>query len=46
MVHVFCPVNEATMLSSYPMKPIEPVINNLMQSKYSIYFQADAANGF
>jgi len=46
MVHVFCPVNEATMLSSYPKKRIEPVINNLMQSKYSIYFQADAANGF
>jgi len=46
MVHVFCPANEATMLSSYPMKWIEPVINNLMQSKYSIYFQADAANGF
>jgi len=46
MVHVFCPVNEATMLSSYRMKWIEPVINNLMLSKYSIYFQADAANGF
>jgi len=46
MVQVVCPVNEATMLSSYPMKLIEPVIHNLMQSKYSIYFQADAANGF
>ena len=37
---------EDAMLSSYPMKRIEPVINNLMQSKYSTYFQADAANGF
>ena len=46
MVHVFCPINEATMVSSYPMKRIEPVINNLMQARFSIYFQADAANGF
>jgi len=46
MVHVFCPINGATMVSSYPMKRIEPVINNLMQARFSIYFQADAANGF
>jgi len=46
MVHVFCPINSATMVSSYPMRRIEPVINNLMQARFSIYFQADAANGF
>ena len=46
MVHVFCPINPVTMVSSYPMKRMEPVINNLMQARYSIYFQADAANGF
>jgi hypothetical protein len=46
MVHVFCPINQATILSSYPMKRIEPVVNNLMRSTFTTYFQADAANGF
>jgi len=46
MVHVFCPINSVTMLSGYPTKRIEPVLNNLMQAKFSSYFQADAANGF
>ena len=46
MVHVFCPINSVTMLSGYPTKRIEPVVNNLMQAKFSSYFQADAANGF
>jgi len=46
MVHVFCPINAVTMVTSYPMKRMEPVINNLMQARFSIYFQADAANGF
>jgi len=46
MVHVFCPINEVTMLSGYPMKRIEPVVNNLMQSRFNCYFQADAANGY
>jgi len=44
MVHVFCPINQATIYSSYPMKRIEPVVNNLMRS--IMYFQADAANRF
>jgi len=46
MVYVFCPINAATILSGYPMKRIEPVVNNLMQSHFSSYFQADAANGY
>jgi len=46
MVHVFCPINSATMLSGYPMKRIEPVVNNLMQSRFTSYFQAHAANGY
>jgi len=46
MVHVFCPINQATIRSSYPMKRIEPVVNNLMKSAFSTYFQTDAANGF
>ena len=46
MVNVFSPVNEAMMLSSYPMKQIEPVVNFLLQLRCSMYFQADAANSF
>jgi len=34
------------MLSSYPMKQNEPVVNTLMQLRYSMYAQADAANSF
>jgi len=46
MVPVFCPINGATMLSGYPMKRIEPVVTNLMQSRFTSYFQADTANGY
>jgi len=46
MVHVFCPINGPMMLSGYPMKRIEPVVNNLMQSRFTSYFQADAGNGY
>jgi len=46
MVHVLCPINNVTINHSYPMKRIEPVINNLMQAKYRVYLQTDAANGF
>jgi len=46
MVDVFCPINPVTMTSSYPMRGMEPVINNLMQALYSIYFQCDTMNGF
>ena len=46
IVHVFCPINSATVNHSYPMKRIDPVINNLTQAKYKLYFQVDATNGF
>ena len=46
MVHVYCPINAATIPNAYPMKRIEPVLNNLLQSGLSVYFQADAANGY
>lgn len=46
ILHVFCPINSVTMLSGYPTKRIEPVVNNLMQARFSGYFQADVANGF
>ena len=46
MVHVYCPINAATIPNAYPMKRIEPVLNNLLQPGLSVYFQADAANGY
>lgn len=46
MVHVYCPINAATINNSYPMRRIEPILNNLTQDRYHVYFQADAANGF
>jgi len=46
MVHVFCPVNAATVNHSYPMRRIEQIINNLGKAQLSVYLQADAANGF
>ena len=46
MVHVYCPINAATINNSYPMRRIEPILNNLTQDRYSVYFQADVANGF
>lgn len=46
MVHVFCKLNQATIKFNTPMKRIEPIIHNLMQSKFSCYWQADASVGY
>jgi hypothetical protein len=34
LVYVFCPLNKVTIKSNYPMKWVEPIINNLMQCKF------------
>ena len=46
MVHVYVPINAATVANSYPMRRIELVLNSLMKPGLSVYFQADAANGY
>ena len=46
MVHVYIPINAATIPNSYPMKRIEPILNSLMLPGLKVYFQADAANGY
>jgi hypothetical protein len=46
MVHVYCPINAVMIPNAYLMKRIEPVLSNLLQSGLSVYFQADAANGY
>ena len=46
MVHVFCTINSVMILSGYPMRRIEPVLNYLMQARFFSYSQANAAHGF
>lgn len=38
MVHVFCPINRATIKSNYPMKRIEPIIKAISQPHIKIHF--------
>ena len=46
MVHVYVPINAATVANSYPMCHIELFLNSLMQLGLGVYFQADVANGY
>ena len=48
MVNIFCPINEVTIKSNYPMKRIESIVNTLSQEKYKSgsKFQSDASNGY
>ena len=46
MVHVYVPINAATVPNSYPMRRIETVLNGLMKPGLTVYFQADACNGY
>ena len=34
MVNIFCPINQVTIKSNYPMRRIEPILNLLSQEKY------------
>jgi hypothetical protein len=43
MVHVFCPINKATIKSDYPMKFIEPIVKRIAQPQLEVLFQADAS---
>ena len=45
-VHQFCALNDATIKSNYPMRRVEPILNNLMQPRFKLYWWADASNGF
>jgi hypothetical protein len=46
LTHTFCPINEATIKSNYPMRRVEPILNNLMQPRFSMFWWTDAANGY
>lgn len=46
MVHTYCALNNATIKSNYPMKLMEPILNDLAKESRRYYFTADAANGY
>jgi hypothetical protein len=46
LTHTFCPINDATIKSNYPMRRVEPILNNLMQPRFSMFWWTDAANGY
>jgi hypothetical protein len=46
LTHTFCPINDATIKSNYPMRRVEPILNNLMQPRFSMFWWTDASNGY
>jgi len=46
MVHIYCPINNATIKTNYPMKRTEPIINAIGRSRFKLYWWADGANGY
>ena len=46
MVQIYCPINNATIKTNYPMKRTEPIINAMSMSRFKLYWWADGANGY
>ncbi|RDI83557.1 hypothetical protein Vi05172_g6513 [Venturia inaequalis] len=46
MVHNFVPINKATIKSNYPMKRIEPILQNIGRPWVVCMFKSDASNGY
>lgn len=46
MVHTYCQLNDATLKTNYPMKRIEPILEELSRSSRRYFFSNDAAYGF
>ena len=46
MVHTYCPLNDATLKTNYPMKRMEPILDELANPCYRYFFSADAAYQF
>jgi hypothetical protein len=46
LMHTFCLINEATIKLNYMMRRVEPVLNNLMQPQFSMFWWIDAANRY
>ena len=46
MVHTYCPLNNSTIKTNYPMKRIEPILDDLAKPGRQYFFSADTAYGF
>jgi hypothetical protein len=46
MVHSYCPINDVTIKTNYPMKRSEPIINILSMPKFKNFWWTDGANGY
>jgi len=46
MVHTYCVLNRVTIKSNYPMKRLEPIIDELTKESRRFYFSGDATLGF
>lgn len=46
MVHTYCQLNDATIKTNYPMKRMEPILNELANPRHRYFFSVDAAYGF
>ena len=42
----FCALSEATIKSNFPMRIVEPILNNLMKPRFKVYWWTDATNRF
>ena len=43
---MYCPINNATIKTNYPMKRTEPIINAMSMSRFKVYWWADGANDY
>jgi len=41
MVHIYCPINHATIKTNYPIKRTEPIINAMSMPWFKLYWWAD-----
>lgn len=46
MVNVFCSLNAVTIKDAYPMRRLEPILEEIGRESLTVFFQADAANGY
>jgi len=46
MVHIYCPINDPTIKTNYPMKRMEPIINAMNMSRFKLYSWVDRADGY
>ena len=45
MVHVFCPINDKTITSNYPIKRAEPILNTLSMPRFGVYWYETELTG-